>query len=107
MKTLLTTATLAIATTLLSANAFASDSQYKLDVFNLTESAIVKVTENGKPVAGVPVEVEGQLTRTLVTSDNGTVIVSNNANHSRTYNIKVTEPSGNVVSTKRLISQYN
>jgi hypothetical protein len=107
MKTLLSSATLAIAATVLSANVFAAEPQYKVDVFTLSDSAIVKVTQNGQPVANVPVEVKGFNTHTMKTSESGTAIVRNVDNAAHSLKIKVTEPNGEVFETQRFIAEYN
>lgn len=104
MKNLLSAVTLAISATVFSANVFASEAQYDVSVFNLSNSAVVKVYENGNPVSGVPVTVKGNTTRTLTTSESGTVIVKNNDNSSHSFKISIEEPNGYVFSTQRFIS---
>ncbi|ASA57991.1 hypothetical protein BSQ33_20005 [Vibrio gazogenes] len=105
MKNQLSLAAVTAIATLLSANVFASESQYDMSIYTLPDQAIVKVTENGQPVSQVPVEVDGgSQHQTLMTSEHGTVIVENNENHSRSFKISVNEPNGEKIVTHRFIS---
>ncbi|MDW6004934.1 hypothetical protein [Vibrio mangrovi] len=105
MKKLLSLASVTAIATLLSANVFASESQYKMSVYTFSDEAIVKITDNGQPVGQVPVEIQGgSQHQTLMTSDHGTVIVKNNENHSRSFKISVEDPSGNSITTNRFIA---
>jgi hypothetical protein len=105
MKTLLSTASLALFATVLSANVFAADPQYKLNVFTFSDTAMVKVTQDGQPVSDVPVQVKGFDTRTMNTSKDGIVLVKNYDNSAHSLKISVTEPNGQVISTKRFIPE--
>jgi hypothetical protein len=105
MNKLFSIAAIASLTSLISIGAFAADAPLQMNVFNLSESALVKVTNNGEPAANVPVTVKGTTTNVLTTSANGTVTVQNYDNSAKTFTISITEPNGDVVSTERLISK--
>jgi hypothetical protein len=107
MKTILSTIALTMMATTLSSNVFASDNQYKMEIYTLSNSAVVKITQDGVPVSNVPVEVKGLTTRTMTTSEHGTITVKNNSNYAHSFRISVTEPNGKVISTERFISEHN
>jgi anti-sigma factor RsiW len=98
-------AAIASLTSMMSVSALAAEAPLQMNVFNLSESALVKVTENGQPAVNVPVTIKGTTTKVLTTSANGTVTVQNYDNSAKTFTISITEPNGEVISTDRLISK--
>jgi hypothetical protein len=105
MKTLATVTSIAAIATLASASAFAATpAKYDVKVLDLNNAALVQVTQDGQPVDGAKVTLEGLTASTFQTSEGGTVTLTNNSNASRSYTISVEQPDGSVTSTQRFLS---
>lgn len=108
MKNVLT-ATALLVGTIASANVFASTAQsYDVNIFNLDNEAVVKVTNDGQPVSNVPVQATGiAVNQTLTTSQSGTVFVKNTADTGKSLKISIQEPNGQEFATQRYLASQN
>lgn len=108
MKNVLTVTALLVGS-IASANVFASASQsYDVNIFNLDNEAVVKITNDGQPVSNVPVHITGiSVDQTLTTSKSGTAFVRNYADNGKSLTISIVEPNGQEFTTQRYISGQN
>lgn len=105
MKKLTAITSIAAIATLASASAFAAKpAQYDVKILDLNNEALVQVTQDGQPVEGAKVTLEGLTDITRHTSEGGTVTLTNNTNASRSFTISVEQPDGSVTSAQRFIS---
>ncbi|MGO2282549.1 MAG: hypothetical protein ACTJGW_14395 [Vibrio casei] len=97
MKTLYTTM---LATLVFSTAAMASTSTgIKLDVIShVSGQAVVKVTQDGQPLANYPVEIKGLGEQNRMTDENGQLVVSNAAGSGSKYILTVEDAQGQQVS---------
>ncbi|MDC0611737.1 hypothetical protein OAP63_13460 [Vibrio sp.] len=102
------TATALLVGTLVSASALAAPTQsYDVKVFNLDSQAMVKVSNNGQPVKGVPVEVKGSnFDKTYTTTESGNVLVNNYSDQAQSLKITVQEPNGEHFTTQRYLASH-
>jgi uncharacterized membrane protein len=105
MNKMLSIAAIATLSSLISLNAFAAEPQIKMSVFTLSNTATIRITENGKPVSDFPITIKGHGTDVFKTSDNGAVVITNYDDVPTTYTFSITEPNGDVISSKRLLSR--
>lgn len=104
MKNVKIATSMAALLTLVSASAFAASENYDVQIFNLDDSALVKVTDNGQPVDGAKVTMTGLTSQTFKTSAGGTVTLTNTSSSPRSFTISVKQPDGSITSTKRYLS---
>jgi uncharacterized membrane protein len=105
MNKLLSAAAIATLSSLISLNAFAAEPQIKMSVMTMSNTATIRITENGKPVNDFPITIKGHGTDVYKTSHNGSVVITNYYDVPTTYTFSITEPNGNVISSKRLVSR--
>ncbi|WP_086980696.1 hypothetical protein [Vibrio aphrogenes] len=93
-------AILATSLVLSSAAMASTSSGIKLDVMHASDQAVVKVTQDGQPLANYPVEIQGPGSKTKMTDENGQLTVSNAAGSGVRYTFTVQDDQGNRISDK-------
>lgn len=98
MKLLYTTM-IATSVVLSSAAMASTSSGIELDVSTRTgDQAVVKVTQDGEPLAHYPVEIKGFGPKAKMTNEKGQVVVSNVAGSGMHYVFIVQDEHGNEIS---------
>ncbi|MCF7353068.1 DUF4198 domain-containing protein [Vibrio sp. CK2-1] len=96
---LLSTTLLATSLVLSSAAMASTSNGMTLSVSSLTgDQAVVKVTQDGEPLANYPVEIKGFGAKQAMTDKNGVLVVSNVAGSGMNYVFTVQDQQGNKIS---------
>lgn len=105
MKTFATIATISA----LALAAQVSASPLNMSIYTVDNSARITITQDGHPVAGVPVSVKetASPSRTVKTSEQGSVTIRNYNDRNTTYTFSVQQNDGSVTTTKRLLEGHN
>lgn len=85
----------------------ATPMKYSIKIYDLDQVSLVRVTQNGQPVAGAQVIAHGETIKASQTSENGTATFDN-ASDSPFYTINIKQSDGSVFSSQRLalMTQY-
>ncbi|WP_038149357.1 hypothetical protein [Vibrio litoralis] len=96
---LLSTTLLATSLVLSSAAMASTSNGINLSVNSHTgDQAVVKVTQDGEPLANYPVEIKGFGPKQAMTDENGMLVVSNVAGSGMNYVFTVQDEQGNKIS---------
>ncbi|GLT13381.1 hypothetical protein [Vibrio algivorus] len=96
---LLSTTLLATSLVISSAAIASTSNGMNLSVSSLTgDQAVVKVTQDGEPLANYPVEIKGFGAKQAMTDENGVLVVSNVAGSGMNYVFTVQDKQGNEIS---------
>lgn len=96
---MLSTTLLATSLVLSSAVMASTSNGINLSVNSHTgDQAVVKVTQDGEPLANYPVEIKGFGPKIRMTDDNGQIVVSNVAGSGMNYVFTVQDEQGNKIS---------
>lgn len=87
-----------------SGAALADYKELRLDVVPVSGGAWVSVEKGGMPQSGLDIQVDGARQETYTTTESGRVYIQSAAESGSTLTFKVTDESGNTVTTKRFIS---
>ena len=107
MKRLTTALVLTALTAGFAASASAAD--IKVQVFSVDNKATLTVTKNGQPLANYPVEIQGinAMTNTgsNVTSENGSITVTNYSNQPENVKFIVNDENGQPIVARRFLGR--
>ncbi|EOW9468125.1 TPA: hypothetical protein ACMFMZ_001308 [Vibrio cholerae] len=80
-------------------------SKLKMSVSTSQNTALLRLTQDGTPVANYPVKVEGADNEAYQTSENGTLIIKNYEPHSQVVKFTVTDSTGNSQTEQSFLSR--
>lgn len=105
MKTFATITTISV----LALAAQVSASPLNMRIYTVDNSARISITQDGHPVAGVPISVKetASPSRTIKTSEQGVVTIRNYNDRNTTYTFSVQQDDGSITTTKRLLEGNN
>ncbi|WP_105901759.1 hypothetical protein [Vibrio gangliei] len=103
MKMIYTTA-LATSLVLSSAAMASTSSGIQLDVSHASDQAVVKVTQDGAPLANYPVEIQGPGATSRMTDENGQFVLNNAGGSGSNYVISVQDQQGNTITESAFLN---
>ncbi|MFC3024469.1 hypothetical protein ACFODT_11605 [Vibrio zhugei] len=106
MKKLTALLTATALTASFAASAASTNHELQLQVSTDANRAVVNVLNDGAPLTNYPMTIKGlNSTMNKVTSDQGTVTITNHGSHPQRVTFIVTDPQGNTVTKQRFIAR--